>query len=64
MGSSSIRTAFGSRAYSDAMDSAWREIRSHLTQGLPVPWCVQRARAMYRQAWRNECNRARGRAAE
>ena len=55
------RTAFGSRQYADAMDAAWRETKSHLGNGLPLTWIIQRARAIYRQAWREEVRRTRTR---
>jgi len=56
----SPRLAYGSVAYTTAMESAWREIRSHLSNGIPVTWTIQRARALYRQAHRDEEKRTRG----
>jgi len=56
----SPRLAYGSVAYTTAMDAAWREIRSHLSNGIPLAWTIQRARVLYRQAHVDECRRARG----
>ena len=49
-----------STEYLDAMRSAWRQVDLLRRSGdFSVEWIVQRARAMYRQAWRDEVRRSR-----
>ena len=47
--------------YCDAMRSAWRQVDLLRKSGdFTLEWIVQRARCLYRQAWKDEQRRARG----
>ena len=46
--------------YLDAMRSAWRQVELLRKSGeFTTEWIVQRARCLYRQAWRDEVRRQR-----